>query len=255
MYEFLTWLLQPFVVCLLLSLAGLANLWRKRVETKRRLLLAAAPFALLILVSIPVVSWGSAAILETAHPRLDRRPDDAQAIVILGGYLSEPDETRPSPQLGIDSLRRCIRGVELYRDGEPVPVLLTGRIADATPGELSVARVMGNLVRQLGVAEQDVIVEEVSRSTWENAVESARLLKERGMTRIVLVTDGKHLLRAVRCFEKQGLDVVPAAAGYQAGDFEWTLDAFQPDASAAMGTDAAFHEFLGLLWYWSQGRI
>src|SRR5262249_37927778 len=55
-----------------------------------------------------------------------------------------------------------------------------------------------------------------SRTTYENAVESARLLNDRDMPRVVLVTDAAHLRRAVACFRKQGLDVIPCGSHYRA---------------------------------------
>jgi len=53
----------------------------------------------------------------------------------------------------------------------------------------------GFLVK-LGVPATDVLVEDRSRTTSENAVETQKLLALRGISKILLVTDAAHDLRA-----------------------------------------------------------
>jgi uncharacterized SAM-binding protein YcdF (DUF218 family) len=100
-----------------------------------------------------------------------------------------------------------------------------------------------------------VIVENGSRSTYENALESRKLLERRGIRAVILVTDASHMLRAVCCFRKQGIHVIPAACHHVATQYPWSLSAWLPDpASASLCVNAA-HEWLGLAWYWLRGRI
>ena len=51
-----------------------------------------------------------------------------------------------------------------------------------------------------------------SRSTWDNARLTAALLRERGLSRVLLVTDPFHLYRARQHFWLQGVDAEPVAA-------------------------------------------
>ena len=60
--------------------------------------------------------------------------------------------------------------------------------------------------------ESQVWIADKSRSTYENAKYGAELVKGRGISRIVLVTDAYHMPRAEGCFRKQGLSVAPAGA-------------------------------------------
>lgn len=98
-------------------------------------------------------------------------------------------------------------------------------------------------------------LETQSRTTYENAVESKRLLEQRGIGKVVLVTEAIHLPRGVGCFRRQGFEVVPAACQYRATRFELAPSRFLPNANAALNFQEVWHEWLGLAWYWLRGRI
>jgi uncharacterized SAM-binding protein YcdF (DUF218 family) len=142
----------------------------------------------------------------------------------------------------------------MYHQGPHCPVLVSGgRIDPDTPE--SCARVMRDFLLRQGVAAADVIEEDASGSTYENAVECARILRERGLTRVLLVTEASHLERAMRCFRKQGVDPTPCGCHYVTLHFEWTATDFLPNPSLTRPTQAALHEWLGLAWYALHGRI
>jgi len=111
------------------------------------------------------------------------------------------------------------------------------------------------LLQQPGISESDLIVEGRSGTTYENAVETRRLLDERGIHKVVLVTDAPHLGRAVACFRKQGMDVVPCGCRYRTGRMEWSVGMFVPDLGSSGGCQEALHEWLGTAWYRLRGRL
>jgi uncharacterized SAM-binding protein YcdF (DUF218 family) len=114
---------------------------------------------------------------------------------------------------------------------------------------------MADFLVQHGVDETDLLLEEGSKTTYENAVEVAKLLRQKDIEQVALVTDAAHLLRGVLCFETQGIRVVPIGALYGASEFAWELNSFLPSPAAADAVNRAFHEWLGLFWYWMHGRI
>ena len=57
-------------------------------------------------------------------------------------------------------------------------------------------------------------VEAASRTTAENARESAAVLKANAAQRVLLVTDSVHMRRARRVFEHAGLEVIPAPTAF-----------------------------------------
>jgi uncharacterized SAM-binding protein YcdF (DUF218 family) len=100
--------------------------------------------------------------------------------------------------------RRVERGVGLYRANVAPLLVLTGGGRGAEPE----AAAMRRLALAAAVPEAALLIEPHSRNTWENARESTRLLRLRGLRRVVLVSDRAHLPRAALLFRLAGLDVV-----------------------------------------------
>jgi uncharacterized SAM-binding protein YcdF (DUF218 family) len=125
----------------------------------------------------------------------------AEAIVVLGCRLTA--DGRPSERLR----RRVARAVELYR-ADAAPLLL---LSGGGSGPVAEADAMRELALRAGVPETALICEPLSRNTVENALNATGLLRERGLARIVLVSDRAHLPRAKWLFRRTGLDVVGQA--------------------------------------------
>ena len=255
MYRFLVELLQPYTLLYLVTGLAIANLWRKRRETCGRLVVLTLAFVALTLPSIPAVSYLALGSLEWQYPPLEQRPADTEAIVVLSSGVIPQDATRTRAELDEDTLRRCLHAARLDHQGKPCRVLVSGGKADPeTPGP-PCAHLMRDFLIQLGVKASDILVEGASRTTYENAVESVKLLQARGLNRALLVTDAVDLCRAVRCFHKQGAEPVPSASYYRATQLEGSLFDYLPSPGAARGCQRAWHEWLGVLWYRLRDRI
>ncbi len=255
LYFALVQLLQPYTLFCVLAAAGLAYAWVRCPAARRRLLWAVVPLACLVVFSLPVVAHLALGSLEWQYPRLDQRPADAQAIVVLAGTIRPTNVTWPRMDPAEDTMNRCLHAARLYHQGGPCPVVVSGGPAYSDPETPTCAAVMYDFLGELGVSGGDVIEEGESRTTYENAVFSAELLRERGIRRVVLVTDAAHLFRAERCFRKQGLEVVPAPCNFRAGRFFGRPREFLPDARSAQQVGEAAHEWVGTLWYWCRGRM
>jgi uncharacterized SAM-binding protein YcdF (DUF218 family) len=247
--------MRPLVILWLVSAATLASLWRHRQDKRRRLVLLTVAFTLLTLYCLPITSYLLCRPLESLHAPMGRRPGDVEAIVVLGGALRTREAEGLPVDLAESTLYRCLRAAEMYRQGRPCPVLVSGGAVDPSPTTPPIARVMRDFLVHQGVAASDIIEESGSRSTYENAVETARLLAARGIRKILLVTDGLHMERALLCFQKQGVDAVPCSCYVSTLQFEWSATSFLPNTAAAQGVRLALHEYAGLAWYSVQGRI
>lgn len=254
MYRILNELLQPYTLLVLALIAAYLNLWRRRQETRRRLLLMAVPLLGLLILSTPAVSYLAFGTLEWQFAPLRSPPSENQAIIVLGGWLLGSDEFRARPVLGAETVDRCFEAAELYRQGGPRLVVTTGGAVDEHEST-TVAQMMRDFLVGQGVSPANMLEEDRSFSTYENAIECRKLLDERGIERIVLVTDALHMPRAVACFRKVGFRVTPAPCNYQASRFEVRPSTFLPSAGAVRGNQQVFHEWLGLCWYWLRGRI
>jgi uncharacterized SAM-binding protein YcdF (DUF218 family) len=200
------------------------------------------------------VAYLAAGSLEWGYPPQLTMPADAEAIVLFSGGVRLPTELLPETWPGDDTLRRCRMAAQLYRS-RPCPIIACGgKLDDSRPGD-SHCEVLRRTLREMGVAPDDILLENDSTNTYENAVYAAHILDERGLDRPVLVTDATHLYRGLLCLEQQGIEATAAGAEYKALQFRWQLTDFLPRSGSAHVTAAVMHEAVGLLWYKLRGRI
>jgi uncharacterized SAM-binding protein YcdF (DUF218 family) len=248
-------LLQPYSLALLLSALGLAILWRRRRESRGRLMLVTASFAAIVAISEPISGYLALGSLEWSYPPPEPEPAGIQAVVVLAGNLSPPDGPRRRAELGHTTVYRCIHAAKLYRRLGPLPVLVCGGPAPGGSSCPPVAEVMREFLVEMGVVPTDLLVEADSRTTHENAVGARAVLDPLGYRRVFLVTEASHMPRAERCFRKEGFHVVPSACRYRATSFKPTAFGIVPTLSAAQACHDALHEWLGLAWYRLRGHI
>jgi uncharacterized SAM-binding protein YcdF (DUF218 family) len=209
----------------------------------------------LVLVCMPPVAYLALGTLEWAYrPQYDL-PADVQVIVLLGGTVAPADDFEPRPQLTQETVIRCLKALQLYRESGPRLIAVSGGNPNPQQPGPACARVMAEFLVTHGAAAQDLLTEEQSRTTHENAVETSRLLADRGLQRIALVTSASHMRRAEYCFRARGLDVAPRACGHQATQFQWSVSSFLPSLHAAHNIQLVCHEWIGLMWYWLHGRL
>ncbi len=242
------WVVKPLILppggMVLMGVIGLA-LGRRFLG---RLLVVMA-LALLYLFSTPFVADRLIAGLERV-PALDRAAIDrsgAEAILVLaGGRYSDAPEYGRDTANGRLLLRLRYAAWLARRSG--LPVIASGG-SGADRGEPE-ARLMRRILEQeFGVPV--AATEERSRTTWENAQMSADLLRERGIERVLLVTQAWHMPRAVASFRAAGVDVVPAPTAFyhKKEDGEFSAGDWLPDPTALLYSYFALHEYLGALWY------
>ncbi|MGV8856582.1 MAG: YdcF family protein [Pseudomonas sp.] len=100
----------------------------------------------------------------------------------------------------------------------------------------------------MGVPRSRFEIDNTSRNTCENAVESKRIAGDLPSQQWLLVTSASHMPRAVACFRAVGFAVVPYPVDYRTLSTGW----LHPPASASIGLsmlDLAAHEWVGLLTY------
>jgi uncharacterized SAM-binding protein YcdF (DUF218 family) len=250
--------LVPLLV--LAQLAALILAWRRaRREGRRPPRLLAAVSLAVFLAFWPPVSWLSVATLEAWYST-EPRPEDAaeggaEAYVVLSGAVYQPRSYRPVPQLGFDTYVRCRHAAWLYKHWRVLPVIVCGGPNDPRALDHTLAAAMVEYLELEGVPSGEVWVEDRSRTTHENALFAAEILRAKGIERVVLVTEAYHMLRSELSFRKQGLEVVPAPCGFHAAEFQPSWRMLVPNYQALVTHEHVFHEWVGLVWYWLRGRL
>jgi len=207
--------------------------------------------ALMIALSLPRTGQLLMASLEAyAAPlhagALDQAQKDAKAIVVLasGRYADAPEfggDTVNRP-----TLERLRYGVYLHRRIE-LPLLVSG---GGVGGEkISEAELMQQVLQQ----DYKLVAnwqEKHSRNTFENALESAELLRAASIEHVILVTHGYHMRRAIWSFEQMGVKVTAAPMGLTTLGYRGrTVHAYLPSARGLYLSSLALREYLGYLWY------
>lgn len=220
---------------LLLAIAGLL-LARRHPRVGRSI--AAVGVATLFVLSMPIVAALLVRSLDASPPLDLEVAKGAQAVVILGGGTR-----RGAPEYGGDTLGRLT--LERVRYGARVarqtglPVLVSG-------GSVSGDETEAKLMREALANEYGVDVrwaEDRSRTTHENAVESAAILRAAGVRRVVLVAHSFDMPRATSEFASQGIETIAAPTGIVTLRVDSPLD-FLPSVMGIEGSYYALYEML-----------
>lgn len=252
----------PLTWIVILSSAAALLAWLPFTPARRRWLRlnTAALAALLLLTTSPLIAHLIVATLEGQHtPAALQTPIPSSTIVVLGGGVRDPGTLRPGIELTEESMRRTACGADLYRRGIAPLLLVTGGDARVFGSGPSEAAVMKEWAVRLGVPPDSILIEDKSRTTYENAVRTKRLLSDR--TTIVLVTSAPHMPRAAALFRAQGFDAIPFPCGFhernRAEDGWDTISIFDvlPATWAFRTISEAIEELAGIAVYRLAGKL
>jgi uncharacterized SAM-binding protein YcdF (DUF218 family) len=186
--------------------------------------------------------------LKKSGAQLNHQP---QAIIILGsgrrkGALEAPIDYHQQ-DLSSSSLERLRYGARLAKQTN-LPILLTGGAPDRINSkDLEEAKVMKIVLKKEYLISPKWI-EDQSKTTQENALYSAEIVKRDGIKSVYLITHFWHMPRAKTVFEKQGLNVIEAPMGFYQKTAFTPLD-FYPSSEGFQRMRWIWHEILGNLWY------
>ncbi|HUO80111.1 MAG TPA: YdcF family protein [Steroidobacteraceae bacterium] len=223
---------------LLLGVLGLALL-RAWPRVGRALL--ATALALLLVLSLPLVGDLLSLAVEEYPPLGASQPVPVGAIVVLGGGVRRNGAAPGGAALTAASLERLAGGAALARR-TGLPLVLSGGSVEAGAAEAEVMQAV--LRRDFGLEAR--WLERRSRTTRENARETAALLAPLWIKNVVLVTSAVHMRRAVAEFEAAGVTVIPAPVGGTL-TVGRGLGAWLPKAEALARSSDALYEVAGLL--------
>jgi len=113
---------------------------------------------------------------------VENKIDHADAVVVLGGESGD----------------RAFRALEVFKTISPKYLIVSG-IGDCY--------LIRDRLLLAGVPKENLLVEENSKNTRENALFSIELLKRHQCKNVVIVTSWFHSRRALACFKKYGYEM------------------------------------------------
>ena len=249
---------NPLVIGMMLIAVGGVLLWRGWRKTGFGCL--GVSFAWFWFWSTPMMYRWIGGSLEREWPVvMAEDAPRADAIVLLGGGMGANTNAYPYSEMwnGADRVWHAAR---LYKAGKAPLVIPTG----SGERESTVP-----LLRDLGVPEEAIVVEDEARNTEENARFVERILATKNTKnaesegargrdsasvkkKVLLVTSAWHMRRSVLMYRKYApsLEIIPAAADYEATvqmGHPFCFKDIWPDTNALFANSYIFKEYLG---YW-----
>jgi uncharacterized SAM-binding protein YcdF (DUF218 family) len=244
----LTFLISPLNLVVLLLLAAIG------MKLYRRKLLISALVVFLVfsnpfILRVTVMWW------EDKPVSLPVNDSSVKNIVVLGG-MSSFDEASDRVRFW-QSGDRLMQALMIWQNNTAEYLIVSGGSASIVLDERGEGAFLQEFLVGMGVDFNAVLVDSLSRNTYENAVNTAFLFDSNNLSRdIVLVTSAWHMPRARRCFEKQGFRVVPVGADPLYPFLPMVpADYIIPSAGVLSTWELLLKEWVGLVVYWLRGYI
>lgn len=237
-------LLPPGVFIAILMVSGIIFLRKSRKAGVLCVVIGAAFWLFSIApVSDALMKGLEAGLTVPVNPQGD-------VIVLLGGgaYDGVKDLTGIGAPSG-DTLERIVTVVRLQKRMH-IPVIVSG--GAVFPWRKAEAPVDRRFLMDLGVPGREIIVDDKSRDTFENARYVKRICEKYHFRKPILVTSAYHMRRSLMMFRLFSMEVTPVPAGFRTWNrrYGWT-DYLPGDLEEAR---TACREYIGLLYYETVGR-
>jgi uncharacterized SAM-binding protein YcdF (DUF218 family) len=242
----------PANLLMAIGIAGLVLLCTRFRQLASWLLVTSVVF-------IAIAGWsplGNVLILplEQRFPPFDPSRGAPDGIVVLGGAIAPAVSAARGVVALNEAAERLTVTAELAHRYPKARIVFSGGSNALLSDPIAEAPFAVDELEALGVARSRITAEEQSRNTIENAVFSRLVAQPKPGERWLLVTSAYHMPRAVAAFRAAGFPV-------EAYPVDWRtrgpIDALVPFDSLSDGlarTDAAVHEWVGLLVYRLSGR-
>ena len=246
----------PLEISIELLLLGLILLLFTKKQKAGKFLIA---IGILFLLAFSTYPFASAILqpLEKHYPatgvleQKDLKKLGAKYIVVLGGsQVSDPAITTAS-QFSPSSLVRLIEGIRLHREIPASKLIFSGGNDKYEP--TTNAELMKKMALLLGVKKEDILLEDRSKNTYEEA----KIIKDMvGKEKFILVTSASHMPRSMALFKKFGMEPIPAPTNHLVKkSSKMPPQGFFPSVDNIKMIEVAFYEYLGLIKEKLAGRL
>jgi uncharacterized SAM-binding protein YcdF (DUF218 family) len=137
--------------------------------------------------------------------------------------------------------------------GKIKKILITGGQGLNPVNLQSEAEVLKRFLVMTGIPEEDILIENQSKNTAQNAEFSKTLLKEKGIStnqEFILITSAFHMSRAKGCFDKVELKTITFPTDYYSSDTKFDIPIlFFPDPYSIFIWHKLVKEWIGIAVY------
>ncbi len=251
--KILYFLLQPLNWLIGLPIFAMITKSNRR---KRRVLRGA--FFLLILITNPFLGNRIFHAWEAAPIAMSDLRDTFDVGIILGGYTKGGTyATTDRPQLA-PAANRFTDAILLYKRGIVRKLLISGGDGKLFGDSYPESVLVKNYLLDIGIKSEDILFEDQSRNTHENALFSKQLLDKQKFTnaKVLILTSAFHIPRAAACFKKVGLNTVAFPTHFEAEKLTVQPQTWlTPDPDLIKNWEAFLKEWIGFAVYKLQGFV
>ncbi|MBS1764486.1 MAG: YdcF family protein [Bacteroidetes bacterium] len=205
---------------------------------------------LLIVFTNPLLLHFAMHSWETPAIRANDLQKTYDAGIMMGGAIRyiNGDMDRPVFGSGAD---RYMQTAELYYAHKIRHIIISSGSGSIYMTKLKEADLLTAQLIRTGIPDSLVFAESESRNTYENALYTAKLLREKNFKPpFVIVTSALHMRRSIMCFRKQNIDVIPFPVDQHSGKLMFTPEkVFIPATEVMLDWDLLIHEWVGVITY------
>jgi uncharacterized SAM-binding protein YcdF (DUF218 family) len=198
--KLLNFLLTPLIWIILCFIYGLLT----KDKNRKKWFLSASLIMLLVftnpfLGNLAIKTW------EVPYKNTSELRKSYDYGIVLGGIAEWDAKYKRLTFRG--STDRLAQAVDLYKTSRIKKILLSGGSGSEIKPEYKEMEYISDYLKQVGLPEEDILVESNSRNTHENAKFVAKMI-DRKEGNYLLITSAFHMRRAEGCFKKEGIKVV-----------------------------------------------
>jgi uncharacterized SAM-binding protein YcdF (DUF218 family) len=253
-FFFLSKVLAIFIRPLTWIIASLAySLFTKNIKRKKIFLIV--PLVLVAFLSNRYIS--NRVMLWWEVPPV---PMDQVGIYDVGVVFSGVTKGSKAPYDRVyfeDGADRVTHTLQLYKDGKLRHIIVSGGLGFQQRSSSIAAERLRSFLVMAGVPDSVITVEPNAINTYENAVNSAEILRrDFPNQKYLLITSAFHMKRSAMCLAKQGIEFDQFPAGYLTDrptmDFD---DIFIPRAESITKWESLIKEWVGIVAYRMSGYL
>ncbi|SHJ52673.1 YdcF family protein [Propionispora hippei] len=241
-YKFLVSFIMPPGILILAMLAITIYLAKKREQAAKWLGLLTLFFYFLSTLFVGNL------LLKTLEIRFvpPENPTGDVIVMLGGGATFGTPDINGTGQLSGNAANRLLTAARLQK-GLGIPVILSGgQVFDDSGREAVIGK---RILTGIGVPENEILIDDTSLNTEQNAHNVRGILMEKGFKKPILVTSAFHMERSVLNFAKEGIAVIPYPSDYlvSIGGNSIYVNNLVPSAEGLRYSYIALHEYLGIV--------
>ena len=176
-------------------------------------------------------------------------------IVLSGMFEYNKDLDRLSARRGAD---RIWQAIQLYQNKKIKKIIITGDTGYVVKKGLHEASQLREDLIAMGIPKKDILIENASRNTHENAHFTKLLIEKMGLSKKsnLLITSSTHMRRAKACFAKEGISCTAYTTDhYNIHANPISIMEFVPSHNAFIMWDKLIKEWVGYTMYNIMGYL